>query len=174
MCAAMRLGRALLSRRRHRPRCLLRAPGGFAPAGLHQLASFEPPGWAWTKPLKLKFRLNFSFGTSAWLTGNLPTTTETEHLYSPHNHIPTHQNHFCCCWFSGRWRALAKGTASAGLLCNSSSSWFVWRHPRRMFFTNLPGGGGVITRGETVWCRGLSRCLRRCPPFRNKNAKKNP
>ena len=42
--AAMRLGHAR-SRRRHRSRCLLRAPGGFAP-----LAPFEPPGRAWTKP----------------------------------------------------------------------------------------------------------------------------
>ena len=42
--AAMRLGHTR-SRRRHRPRCLLRAPGGFAPAGLHQLAPFEPATW---------------------------------------------------------------------------------------------------------------------------------
>ena len=42
--AAMRLGHTR-SRRRHRPRCLLRAPGGFAPSGLHQLAPFEPATW---------------------------------------------------------------------------------------------------------------------------------
>ena len=31
-------------------------------------------------------------------------------------------SHFQAFWFSGCWRALAKGTAWAGLLCNSSSS----------------------------------------------------
>ena len=45
----------------------------------------QPPGWAWTKPLNSNLYSNFVLE----LRRDFPTSTEIEHLYSPHNHIPT-------------------------------------------------------------------------------------